>query len=177
MTDPRFFGFGSLVNATTHHYEIKPETLNGWSRIWVATPDRPYVYLSATKHAETAIAGVTAQVPGGNWLALDKRETGYERVDISDDIGLADVALYQVQPTAGFSGGQDSAILLSYLDVVIQGYLALCGEAGVADFFDTTLSWDRPILNDRAAPIYPRNQILTRQETALVDHHLNQLSA
>ena len=32
-------------------------------------------------------------------------------------------------------------ILLSYLDVVVQGYLAEFGEAGVARFFASTDGW------------------------------------
>ena len=48
---------------------------------------------------------------------------------------------------------------------------------GVASFFGTTDGWDARILNDRASPIYPRAQVLSGQETALVDRHLTALSA
>ena len=54
----------------------------------------------------------------------------------------------------------------------MQGYLRVHGEEGVGQFFDTTDGWDMPILDDRAAPLYPRHQVLTAAETALVDHHL-----
>jgi hypothetical protein len=57
----------------------------------------------------------------------------------------------------------------SYLDVVVQGYLNEFGEAGAALFFATTHGWDAPILNDRKAPLYPRDQVLTRAETGFVD--------
>ena len=60
-------------------------------------------------------------------------------------------------------------ILLSYLDVVIQGYLRHFGPDGVARFVATTEGWNAPVLNDRAAPLYPRAQRLTAAETGLVD--------
>lgn len=34
-----------------------------------------------------------------------------------------------------------------------------------------------PILNDRATPRYPRSQILSASETALVDGHLDRIAA
>jgi hypothetical protein len=61
--------------------------------------------------------------------------------------------------------------------VVVQGFLHEFGEAGVAAFFDTTDGWDTPVLNDRAAPRYPRHKVLSAAETALVDDHLARLSA
>ena len=61
--------------------------------------------------------------------------------------------------------------------MVVQGFLREYGIDGVQRFFDTTRGWDTPILNDRAAPKYPRAQELTAQETALVDQHLTRLSA
>jgi hypothetical protein len=42
----------------------------------------------------------------------------------------------------------------------------------VADFFATTEGWDSPVLDDRAAPRYPRARHLEADERALVDSHL-----
>ena len=44
-----------------------------------------------------------------------------------------------------------------------------------AAFFDTTDGWDTPVLDDRAAPLYPRAQTLTRQERGLTDALLAQV--
>ncbi|MFT6224241.1 MAG: hypothetical protein ACJA1F_002090 [Paracoccaceae bacterium] len=68
-------------------------------------------------------------------------------------------------------------ILRSYLDVVVQGYLQVFGEQGVVDFFATTRGWQAPVLDDRTAPVYPRHQLLSSSETALVDAHLSALAA
>ncbi|MCX8228278.1 MAG: gamma-glutamylcyclotransferase, partial [Sulfitobacter sp.] len=40
-----------------------------------------------------------------------------------------------------------------------------------------THGWDTPVLNDRAAPQYPRHQALTQQEMSLVDNNLDRLAA
>ncbi len=64
---------------------------------------------------------------------------------------------------------------MSYLDVVIQGYLTEFGEEGAARFFETTSGWNAPLLNDRAAPLYPRAQSLTVDETAFIDQALARL--
>ena len=66
-------------------------------------------------------------------------------------------------------------IALSYLDVVVQGYLAEFGEAGVARFFETTDGWDAPVLNDRDAPIYRRHRPSSAKERRLVSDHLSAL--
>ncbi|WP_323785658.1 hypothetical protein [Thalassovita sp.] len=68
-------------------------------------------------------------------------------------------------------------ILLSYLDVVVQGYHQEFGEQGVTRFFQTTDGWDAPILDDRKQPHYPRHQTLARPETRLVDRMLDDIGA
>ena len=66
-------------------------------------------------------------------------------------------------------------MLLSYIDVVVQGYLREFGERGVRHFFETTDGWEAPVLDDRAAPIYPRHQRLSPDERALVDDQLREI--
>ena len=68
-------------------------------------------------------------------------------------------------------------MLLSYIDVVVQGYLAEYGPDGAERFFETTGGWDVPILNDRAAPLYPRHTMLSGSERTFVDAALARLPA
>ncbi len=173
MTDPAFFGYGSLVNLSTHDYaQPTPATLAGWRRVWRATRMRNTAFLSVERCNDTAIKGIIAHVPGGNWALLDKREAAYHRHDVSTDVAHnAPTAVYQVTPDNIIATKTDYPIMLSYLDVVVQGYLQVFGEDGVRHFFDTTSDW-QPILNDRADPQYPRHQSLSRAEQDLVDHHL-----
>ncbi len=182
MKDPYFFGYGSLVNTKSHDYpDPRPATLNGWRRAWVATPRFGVVLLTGVRAPEHSIQGLIAAVPGADWAALDARESGYARVAASHAVDhdhplQPDIAVYSVAPEHQLE--RDShMILLSYLDVVVQGFHEVFGETGVKAFFDTTDGWDTPIVNDRADPIYPRHQVLTNAQTALVDDHLDRLSA
>ena len=43
--------------------------------------------------------------------------------------------------------------------------------------FTTTHGWDAPILDDRAAPHYPRHQPVSETERALTDAHLARIGA
>jgi hypothetical protein len=176
MNDPAFFGYGSLVNCATHSYtDPRPAVLRGWRRVWQATNLRKVAYLSVIQDADCTLDGLVAQVPKADWAALDKREAAYLRQDVTGSVDQAAIpvqtAVYHVAPTLIVASRQHP-ILLSYLDVVVQGYLQMFGNAGVDRFFETTSGWDTPILDDRANPIYPRHRRLSSEQTALVDHHL-----
>ena len=174
-----FFGYGSLVNRATHSYPAaQPATLHGWRRIWVCTETRNVVFLSIHPAPGHSIDGLIASVPNGDWAALDLRESGYARIDATTEVaqtaGATNIAAYRV-PQANQRRDGDHRILLSYLDVVVQGFLREFGEAGAEHFFTTTDGWDTPVLDDRAAPLYPRAQTLTAAERRLTDHLLAQM--
>ncbi|MDB2407661.1 gamma-glutamylcyclotransferase [Jannaschia sp.] len=163
-----FFGYGSLVNLATHDYPgARRETVRGWARTWRHTALRDAAFLTATPAPDSAIDGVVAEVPGGDWGALDRREAVYLRRALPEG-----PAIYHIPEDLHAPATTLLPIQLSYLDVVVQGYLRLFGEAGVDRFFATTLGWEAPILDDRAAPLYPRAQELSPAETALVDDKL-----
>lgn len=182
MKDPYFFGYGSLVNTRSHSYPCPyPATLNGWRRAWVATPRFGVVLLTGVRAPGHSIKGLIAAVPDGDWAALDAREAGYERLHASNDVDhthpeTPDIAVYAVDP-AKMRNSDAHMILLSYLDVVVQGFHEVYGNEGVTHFFDTTDNWHTPILDDRDAPVYPRHQQLTQTQRHLVDDNLNRLSA
>ena len=132
-------------------------------------------FLSIEPAAGAEIDGLIAHVPGGDWAALDAREWAYDRFDaaaqVAHDLPHApQIAAYTVPDRVAAEATHP--ILLSYLDVVVQGYLREFGEAGVEAFFATTAGWHTPLRDDRAAPIYPRHQPLTGTERALVDRML-----
>ncbi|KPU84725.1 hypothetical protein JI58_01910 [Marinosulfonomonas sp. PRT-SC04] len=178
MNDPFFFGYGSLVNRSTHDYlRAQPAQISGWRRAWRATSSRDLCYLTAVPDPSSQIDGLIAAVPNGDWDALDLREAVYLRQDASHQVHHKikhnpSVAIYAIAPDAHHPPTAKTPILLSYLDVVVQGYLAEFGEAGVARFFASTDGWGAPIMDDRADPRYPRAQTLSKSETALVDFHL-----
>jgi len=170
MSDPSFFGYGSLVNLATHDFpNPRKATLEGWRRVWKQAATRPVAFLSVHE-ANGTIDGLICDVPNADWVALDERERAYNRIDISQSLG-GQTAIYQADPAKVAPPSTGHPILLSYLDVVVQGFFQNFGEQGVADFFATTDGWG-PIKDDRANPIYPRHQTLSKEETALVDRHL-----
>ena len=178
MTTPFFFGYGSLVNRRTHVYaDAHPATLKGWRRCWRHIADLDTAFLTAIPSSDDEIEGLIAAVPGADWAALDERETFYARVNTGDvEHGLEfapEVQHYHAPLDLNAPADELRPIVLSYLDVVVQGYLTEHGEAGVRRFFETTDGWDAPILNDRASPQYPRHQHLSNEERDLVDHWLN----
>ncbi len=179
--DPCFFGYGSLVNRATHAFpRATTATARGWARAWRHTDTRKYAYLTAVPEPGAEIHGLIAAVPGADWQALDAREHAYERRVDTRNIhharpDTAEIAIYAIAPERMTTPTEKHPILLSYLDVVVQGYLREFGARGPDHFFDTTLGWDAPVLDDRAAPIYPRHQRLTEEERALVDDALARL--
>ena len=174
---PHFFGYGSLVNTATHSYPgIQHATLQGWRRVWRHTTHRMAAFLTVRPDATTTLEGLIAAVPDADWHTLDAREYAYDRHKVTPQITAANIpcgtAVYAVPGSAHIAPSATHPILLSYLDVVVQGYLHRFGEDGVARFFETTDGWHTPILNDRMTPRYPRAQTLTKNETALVDHFI-----
>lgn len=175
-----FFGYGSLVNCHTHDYpDPKPTTLKGWRRRWVQTPATKFCFLSANPIGQGAIDGLIARVPNDDWQALDIRETSYVRHPVGNLVDPPTVAeeiqAYSVPPKTYDITSEPKPILLSYLDVVLMGYDRVFGRDGVTKFIHTTDSWERPILNDRSAPIYPRHQTLSPTDQVWIDELLKTL--
>jgi hypothetical protein len=176
-----FFGYGSLVNRATHAYpDAQHASLSGWRRVWVHTAVRPLAFLSVTPDPHTTIQGLIAHVPNNDWLALDTREHGYTRHLAEARLACNTphpIQVYAVPQVQANAPAAAHPILLSYIDVVIQGFLREFGPQGAKDFFATTSGWDAPIINDRTAPQYPRAQMLSAAETSVVDDGLAAIGA
>ncbi len=168
MRGTHVFGFGSLVNRATTVAEGERAELPGWHRTWVHG-DGAHAFLSITP-ADGKILGLCA--PIDDWDALCAREVAYDPLDASAAtlIGGGSVpsstVVWRTRHPAPASA--DHPILRSYLDTVLQGYLIEFGEDGPAHFMATTTGW-APILDDRAAPIYPRATALSDTERSLFD--------
>lgn len=178
MTASFFFGYGSLVNRRTHDFDpAHRAAITGWRRAWRATPLRQAAFLTVVSDPSTRIDGLIARVPKGDWEALDQRERAYEKHDAADAVdhpltNTPDIRIYAIPESCHFAPTGDHPILLSYIDVVFQGYLAEFGADGVYRFVDTTDGWQAPVLDDRSAPVYPRSQPLTPREREFVDDTL-----
>lgn len=181
MKHPYFFGYGSLVNRRTHAFTpCHRARIMGWRRAWCATAMRPEAFLTAIPDPDAETLGLIAPVPNDDWAALDAREAGYGRHDATAQViheagAVSRIAVYAIAAEHRLASSTEHPILMSYLDVVIQGFAAEYGSDGARAFFDTTAGWETPILNDRDAPLYPRAQSLTGAERALVDEGLARL--
>ncbi len=170
-----FFGYGSLVNRDTHHFQgVHRARLKGWRRVWRHTMLRPVAYLTVVPDADTEIDGLIAEVPHDDWAALDVRERAYDRVAANHQVThplphAPEIAVYTIPDGKHGYPSETFPVLLSYIDVVVQGYLREFGADGVRRFIETTDGWDVPVLDDRGAPIYPRHRVLDSAERALVD--------
>ena len=176
-----YFGYGSLVNLgslRTPYISAHRATLKGWKRCWLSRPkvagsfasDDGLAFLSVVADAGAEIDGLVIIDHTSSLAALDEREVMYSRTDIPlgalqfhDETPEADNHFLYVadQPVAT----QQSHILRSYLDVVMQGYLQQFGEDGVQRFVDSTLNFDIPIREDREVPLYPRATRLGDEES------------
>jgi hypothetical protein len=180
---PHFFGYGSLVNRATHDHDGgQIITVRGWRRLWARAPGRDVAFLTVRPDPDGQITGLAAPVAAGDWTALDLREAAYTRIpiptsDILQGPALDDLAIYAVPQADLGPASKDAPVLLSYIDVVFQGYLRETGPKGLAEFIRSTDHWDAPIKNDRAAPIYPRAQTITAAERDLIDASLRDLGA
>ncbi len=181
MSEVFIFGYGSLVNRATHAYDTAHRaTLRGWRRAWRHTTRREVAFLNVVPEPGHVLQGMVLRVPP---VApdLDRREYAYSRTDVTDVVdhplpSRPTVNLFAIPPGAE-DGRGGHVLLLSYIDVVVQGYLREFGEDGVREFFETTEGWDAPVIDDRAAPRYPRAQPLDDGLAGLVDHWLAQVGA
>ena len=181
LTTRGVFGYGSLMNGATHDYAgLRPATLVGWRRLWRQAEGRPAAFLTVEPAPGASVEGAVAEVAPAAWPALDAREAAYERHEVAGAVTPAlgplagSVVVYAVPPTQQGLATLRRPVLLSYLDVVVQGAIRLHGQAGAAAFFDTTGGWGA-VLDDRAAPRYARAQALSEAESAAVDEGLARL--
>lgn len=171
------FGYGSLVNRATHDYaSAHPAHIAGWRRVWRHVEGRSVAFLTVERSDGAVIDGLIAGVEEKDWPALDLREQSYLREtarDVSHPLAPdTDVRIYHAPSDLHRPIDGRHPILLSYLDVVVQGFAREFGEDGVQRFFQTTDGWDAPILDDRSAPRYARHQRLTEDQRSMTDDAL-----
>ncbi len=183
MGEVFIFGYGSLVNRRTHGYAcVRRAGVRGWQRVWRYTPWREVAFLDVVRAPGHRLRGLVLGVPGVA-PELDRRERAYRRIEVTREIDGAwppdrPVSMFAIPPDRDDGGrGRGHVLLLSYIDVVAQGYLAEFGADGVHEFFETTKGWDAPVLDDRAAPRYPRAVSPDARLAALVDQWLETLGA
>ncbi len=184
------FGYGSLVNADTLAAGTRAVRVrvSGWRRAWRHSGPTRFgrrCTLTVYPDPDGAIDGVVIAQPKSSLPALDQREGQYSRHAIDHralewleppPAGWPAPFLYVGDACYRRPGDVDHPIMLSYLDVVIAGFLRTFGGAGADHFLATTDDWHVPVLNDRAAPRYPRALSLSHGERRRVDRCLKDLA-
>ena len=79
MIQDYVFGYGSLVNASTHDFLApSPAQLSGWRRYWCPIEATDHAFLSIRRSEGDIIDGLLARVEPQQWPGLDAREAGYD---------------------------------------------------------------------------------------------------
>ena len=180
MIQDYVFGYGSLVNASTHDFLApSPARLSGWRRYWCQIEATDHAFLSIRRSEGDIIDGLLARVKPQQWPGLDDREAGYDRLSSVAAIYTGEhaaresvCAVYAVPPITSPTRPCDVPILRSYLDVVLQGYLTVFGPDGAKRFMATT-DWNCAVLDDRAAPLYPRHQRISPAQNSVITELLH----
>jgi len=182
-----FFGYGSLVNELTlsKKYHIQSGKIQRWKREWKHCVDTPFgrvCALTASRAENVFLDGVFISCSEIELRQFDEREIGYNRLEIarSDVIyssgHLPDrLYVYASSPEYYRAGDLHYPIWLSYLEVVMYGYLRMFGEAGVDRFVQTTEGWPTPIIDDRQNPRYPRFKKLSDEHRNLIETWLHNI--
>ena len=192
ITEPLigYFGYGSLVNRATLRTEIVtayPARLTGYRRVWRPRPAHAPKFggigpavLTSQRAEGVSIDGLLVIDKLKNLPDVDERENLYRR----NDIATSDLAFANDAPALDFplfvyeqdyepeEGAAPSPILRSYLDAVMQGFLTVFGEEGLARFISETDGVDLPIHEDRDDPVYPRPVRLADGEAEIFERIL-----
>ena len=175
-----YFGYGSLVNKhtlRTTYIDVIPAQLSGWSRHWqgrTTALEHDVALLSVHPKPDCTIDGMVVLDKLENLPKVDEREAGYVREVLSkSDLKLSQSAVLPesiyIYVAERPKSGEGGPLLQSYLDAVLQGFRNEFGSDGVERFMETTIGFNRPIIADRDAPLYPRSVQLTGEEIALFD--------
>lgn len=186
-----YFGYGSLVNLetlTTPYIRAVPAVLVGWRRHWQARPGDAVpmrALLSVHQDKGTRIGGMLVFDHASSLAALDEREHHYARVSLKPaDLQISDTSASTLMNRLEDGGlfvyvgqqsiGVDPPLLQSYLHTVMDGFLNEYGEAGLIAFLETTDGFERPIIEDRHAPHYPRMTQVSDDRRAWFDRLLRE---
>ena len=182
------FGYGSLVNRRTlpEHAELRRVRVRGWRRAWRLAGESSFgrrCTLTVVTDPDSEIAGVVVAQKHEGREDLDRREKHYdphviEPADLTWIDGQPDrwpePFIFVSKPEHTRQGDDDHPVYLSYIDVVISGFMDQFGEDGARHFVETTLDWHVPVVNDRANPRYARSLELSRHDHDLCDRILGE---
>lgn len=221
------FGFGSIMNSSTHAAWLPNNSENdssskaalpgrivkikrefGYERRWNFRSTTGFTALGVSRidptdfnPSQPNMNGVLLRVPIAMMPGFDKREKGYDKVQIPlEFIELCDnrgansssssspekqqpafeltkhdkIWMYVPQPSQNREADENHPLLQSYVDTVLQGCLEWGGEEMGIDFVLSTGSWSPYFLNDTPSS---RRPWLFRKDYDIIDAILRKHSA
>ena len=175
------FGYGSLINAysrqqTGNTGDVIPVLVNGlqrhWGKIEGSYPISPLVVVREKGQCN----GVLIEVDNVALIEFDKREHGYQRVEIEwDNITFVCPQLLTMNGPVWVYINDDfcspchqKPIIQTYVDTVLAGCLAISPQFAEL-FMSTTQGWQHAYENDRHQPKYGNLAYVFDQDKDTID--------
>lgn len=175
------FGYGSLINAdsrqrTGNTGEAIPVVVEGlqryWGKIAGSYPISPLVVIPQQGQCN----GVLVEVDAIALAEFDKREHGYQRIEIEwDKITCIDKSTVDITAPVWVYVNDDfcspchqKPIIQTYVDTVLAGCLAISPQFA-EQFISMTKGWQHAYENDRHQPKYGNLAHVFEQEKDIID--------
>lgn len=167
------FSYGTLINP-----EIRKKTGNsgktciararGYRRRWNwQHPTQSRTALGVEKKEDCQCLGVVVEIPDSEIHKFDEREFNYRREHVDNvecQVKLDEVWIYvPIEPKLAST---QKPIVQTYLDPILDYFLKVDEELA-QEFLQTTMDWERPWVDDRDNPVYPR--ALEKVDTNRID--------
>ncbi|GKZ00196.1 hypothetical protein MPSEU_000972600 [Mayamaea pseudoterrestris] len=207
------FGFGSIINTETHASWLLSSSASsstnsscrldgeiaslskrlGYQRGWYFRSNTGFTALGVKRvtndGSSSDMNGVLFRVPKNMLAAFDRREIGYDRIELPLEGVLRQsntndnnntqfhiqkhekLWIYVPQPQYCLEADPDHPILQSYVDTVLQGCLEWGGGNMAQRFIHTTTSWSSYFLNDTPSS---RRPWLYRKQYDVIDQLLSE---
>lgn len=173
------FGYGSLMNSASRRLtgqtgQAIPVIAHGLVRYWGKVDDSYQISPLVVTPGQGQVNGVLLAVNDAELAEFDRRERGYQRIQLSPSQIESDQALNRHQPIWVYVTEQyqppctQSPIVQTYVDTVLAGCLEV-SETFARHFIHHTHGWHYPWDNDRQAPKYANLAGVNSMHIAQID--------
>ncbi|MDB1126097.1 gamma-glutamylcyclotransferase family protein [Vibrio algarum] len=182
------FGYGSLLNSSSRRLTGQtgpaiPVIIHGLIRHWTLINDSYLLSPLAVSIGSGQVNGVLLKVDEHTLNEFDKREAGYQRIEVKthkvetveEEIDRT-LTIWVYVTENIIAPTIEIPIVQSYVDTVIAGCLEV-SENFAQHFVENTKGWHHPLENDRNQPKYTRLAGVTSAHHELIDDLLLKSSA
>lgn len=173
------FGYGSLMNSASRRLTgqtsaARPAIAHGLCRYWGKVDESYILAPLVVTQGEGLINGVLLQVDDAQLVEFDRRERGYQRIQIGhQDIDcqhpLSETDRIWIYVTEQATPPCElSPIVQTYVDTVLAGCLEI-SEQFAEQFIQHTIGWHHPLENDRHQPKYGNLAGVTAESRQIID--------